>query len=165
MGSSGSKSGAGGASIASIGLQYYASLQKGAADMYKAEGESNADTFQAERLDVAAQYGGLKATQTSGQMTRNLNTTLGNIAAVRAAANTDPNSPTGAAVSGNVEAIGNSQRSITVGNITAQTDQDVSDAAYYRTLSSNALVSGGMAQGADDLNAAATAFTSLNKLG
>lgn len=162
-GSSGSA--AGGGSIASIGLQFYANMMKGQADEFKAAGESQGDTYQADRLDVAAQYGDLKATQTQGQMTRNLNTTLGNIDAVRAAANTNPASPTGAAVRDNAESIGNSQTQIAVGNINAQTDQERSDAAYYRTASANALISGSMAESADNLNAYATAFSSLNKIG
>lgn len=136
-------------SIASIGLQYYAGTQKAQADTFKAEGESQGDTYQAERLDVAAQYGDLKATQTSAQMTRNLNTTLGNIDAVRAAAGTDPTSPTGAAVRDNQEMIGTEAKTIAVGNINAQTDQERSDAAYFRTASANALISGQMASSAD----------------
>lgn len=163
--SGGSGSGASGGSIASIGLQFYSNLQKGQADEFKAQGESNADTFQSERLDVAAQYGDLKASQTAGQMTRNLNNTMQTIDAVRAAAGTDPSSPTGAAVRDNTEAIGTDQRNITVGNINAQTDQERSDAAYYRTASANALISGNMAKNADNLSAYATAFSSLNKMG
>jgi hypothetical protein len=150
-------------SIASIGLQYYAGEQKAQADTFKAEGESQGDTYQAERLDVAAQYGDLKATQTSGQMTRNLNTTLGNIDAVRAAAGTDPTSPTGAAVRDNQEFIGNTNKEITVGNINAQTEQERSDAAYYRTASANALISGQLASSSDMASAEAGAAGSLVK--
>jgi hypothetical protein len=180
MGSSGSSGGgASGGSIASIGTQFYANMlkvqgdqYKAQADQFRAEGESEGDTYQSERLDVAAQYGDLKATQTSGQMTRNLNNTMQNIDAVRAAANTDPTSPTGAAVRDYTEAVGTDQRNITVGNITSQTDQERSDASYFRTASANALLSGGIAVNADNaaatadtVGAYATAFTSLNKMG
>jgi hypothetical protein len=170
MGSSGGSGGssgsaAGGGSIASIGLQYYANTLKADADTFRAEGEANAATFQAQRLDVAAKYGELKASQTGAQMTRNLNTTLGNIDAIRAAAHTDPTSPTGVAVRENTAAIGNEQRNITVDNIKTQTDQQVSDAAYYRTASANALLSGKMAHDADMTKAYADAFSSLNKIG
>lgn len=142
--------GASGASIASVGLQTYATLLKG-------QGEATADTYQADRLTTAAQYGDLKATQTGAQMTRNLNTTLGNIDAVRAAANADPNSPTGAAFRDNQESIGNTQRSITVDSINAQSLQDRNDAAYYRQASSNALLSG-------DISAAAGVATAVGKM-
>lgn len=144
-GSSGSS--AGGNSIASVGLQTYATL-------LQAQGTATADTFQADRLTTAARYGDLKATQTGAQMTRSLNTTLGNIDAVRAAAHADPNSPTGAAFRDNQEMIGDTQRGIAVGNIEAQANQDRSDAAFYRQASSSALLSG-------DISAAAGVFKAV----
>ena len=70
----------------------------------RGEGVASADEYQAAKLDNAAKYGELKAVQTGGQMTRSLNTTLGNISAVRAAAGADPNSPTGQAVGGALNA-------------------------------------------------------------
>lgn len=143
--------GAGGSSIASIGLSTYATL-------LKAQGTATADQYQADRLEKAAQYGDLKAAQTGGQMTRNLNNVLGNIDAVRAAANADPSSPTGAAFRDNQEMIGDTQRSIAVGNINAQTLQQRNDAAFYRQASSDALLSGEISAGAD-------AFKALNSMG
>lgn len=144
-------SGASGTSIASVGLQTYATL-------LQSQGTATADTYQADRLETAAQYGELKATQTGAQMTRNLNTTLGNIDAVRAAANTDPNSPTGAAFRDNQETLGTEQKGITVDSINAQAIQDQSDAAFYRQASSSALMSG-------EITAGANAFAALNKMG
>lgn len=143
-------SGASGTSIASVGLQTYATL-------LKAQGTATADTYQADRLDVAAQYGDLKATQTGAQMTRNLNTTLGNIDAVRAAANTDPNSPTGAAIRDSQEALGTQQKTIAVDSINAQSLQDRNDANFYRNASSQALLSG-------DISAAAGVAGAVAKL-
>ena len=144
-------SGASGSSIASIGLSTYATL-------LKAQGTATADSYQADRLETAAQYGELKAKQTGAQMTRNLTTTLGNIDAVRAAANTDPTSPTGAAVRDNQEAIGEDQRKITVDNIEAQASQNRNDAAFYRQASSDALLSG-------KISAAAGIFSAVSKIG
>lgn len=143
-------SGASGGSIASIGLSTYATL-------LKAQGTATADQYQADRLEKAAEYGDLKATQTGAQMTRNLNTVLGNIDAVRAAAGNDPTSPTGAAVRDNQEQIGENQRDITVNNIKAQSEQQRSDAAFYRQASSDALLSGEISAGAD-------AFKALNSM-
>lgn len=134
MGASGA-SAAGGTSLASIGLSAYATL-------LQAQGVATADEYQAAKLDNSAKYGELKAVQTGGQMTRSLNTTLGNIAAVRAAANADPNSPTGAVVRDNQEAIGNDQKNITVNSILAQANQDRNDAAYYRSAAEDALFAG-----------------------
>lgn len=142
--SSGSSSGstASGQSIAGVGLSTFATL-------LKAEGESQADKYQAQRLERAAQYGDLKATQTSAQMTRDLTTTLGNIEAVRAAAHADPSSPSGAAYLENQETIGNTRRGIAVGSLKAQAAQDRQDAAYYRSASSNALLIGGISAAAN----------------
>ncbi len=103
MGASGA---AGGESLASIGLSAYSTI-------LQSQGVANADEYQAAKLDQSAKYGELKAVQAGGQMTRSLNTVLGNIDAVRAAAGTDPTSPTGNVVRDNQENIGNEQRSIT----------------------------------------------------
>src|SRR5215813_11353816 len=140
----GSSAGATGTSLASAGLSAYADLLKG-------ENTATADEYQAQRLETAATYGELKAVQTSGQMTRNLNTTLGNIEAVRAAAHADPNSPTGAAVLENQEAIGEEQRGIVVNSILQQARQDRGDAAFYRDAAGRAMNVGEIAAGADIL--------------
>lgn len=145
MGSSGGGgggSGAGGMSLASAGLTAYS-------DVLKAQGTADADEYQAEKLETAATYGDLKAVQTGAQMTRNLNTTLGNIDAVRAAANADPNSPTGVAYRANQEQIGTEQKTITVNSILQQSLQDRNDAAYYKSAASNALFAGGIGAAAD----------------
>jgi hypothetical protein len=140
----------GGASIASVGLQTYAAL-------LKSQGVASADQFQAQKLESSATYGELKAVQTGGQMTRNLNTALGNIAAVRAAAGADPNSPTGAAIRDNQEQIGNEQKGIAVNSILAQATQDRNDAAYYKSAADNALLAG-------DVSAAAGIFGAVTPL-
>lgn len=137
-GGSGGGSGAtpaGGMSLAGAGLTAYSTI-------LQSQGTANADEYQAEKLQTAATYGDLKASQTSGQMTRNLNNTLGNIDAVRAAAGDDPASPTGAAVRDYQETIGNENKSITVNSILQQSTQDRNDAAYYQSAASNALFAG-----------------------
>jgi hypothetical protein len=140
MGASGA-SAAGGNSLASIGLSAYATV-------LQSQGVASADEYQAAKLDNAAKYGELKAVQTGGQMTRSLNNTLANIDAVRAAANADPNSPTGQAVRDNQENIGIDQKTIAVDSILAQSRQDTADAAYYRSASSHALLTGGISAAA-----------------
>jgi hypothetical protein len=145
--------GATGTSAASLALVGYSSILKG-------QTESNADQYQAARLDQAATYGNLKGVQAGGQMTRNLNTTLGNIDAVRAAANADPNSPTGAAISDDQETIGNQQTGITVNSILQQSRQDTADAAYYRSAAGKALFASSLSAGADILKGAVPLFGS-----
>jgi hypothetical protein len=144
----GAGAGASGSSIASIGLQTYATL-------LKAQGTATANEYQADRLETAAQYGELKATQTSAGMTRNMNNVLGNIQAIRAAANADPNSPTGAAVYDDQERLGDDQRRITVNSIKAQATQSKNDAAFYRQASADALMSGNIAAAAGVASAVA----------
>jgi hypothetical protein len=128
-------------SLASMGLSAFSSIMQG-------EGVSAADTYKAETLDRAAQYGELTATQTNAQMTRNLNITLGNIDAVRAASHDDPTSPTGAALRDTTEALGTERKNIAVDSITAQAQEDEANAAYLREASSAALLSGDLTAGA-----------------
>lgn len=136
-----------GLSIASAGL---GAVSKGIA----ASGTASADQYKAEQLDEAAQYGELKASQTSGQMTRNLSMTLGHIDAVRGAMHADPNSPTGVAVRDYTEAVGTQQKDITVDSITAQAKMDESNAAYLRDASSKALLGGDLGIAGSLLSAA-----------
>ena len=108
-------------------------------------GTAAAEKFRAEELEQQAQYGDLKAQQTNAQMTKNLAITLGHIDAVRSAMHTDPTSPTGAAVRGEIEATGEMKKEITVENILQQSRTDEANAAYMRSAASNALLSGDVA--------------------
>jgi hypothetical protein len=129
--------GGGGSSLASIGLDAYAT-------MLKAQGQQTADEYQANRLDAAAKVGDAKASQTGASMSRNLVQTLGNIDAVRAAAHADPNSPTGAAFRDNEEQIGIQQMVTATGNIRTQAAQSRADAEYYRDKASDDMLLGGI---------------------
>lgn len=129
-----------------------------AATMLQAQGTADSYDYKAGQLEVAAQYGDLRAVQTGAQLTRQLNQTLGNIDAVRAAVHADPNSVTGAAFRDNQDRIGNEQKSIVVGGIKAQAAQDRADAAYYRSASRNALLAGGIGAAAGLLKGLAPVF-------
>jgi hypothetical protein len=146
------------ASIASVGMQAYG-------DVTKSQGASAGDQFKAAELDRAAQYGDLKAQQTSGQLTRNLSMTLGNIDAIRAAAHDDPSSPTGAAVRDYTEEVGTEQKTTQVDSILAQSQQQEADAAYLRKSASDALLSGDIAAGSDVLKGLAGGLGSLGGKG
>lgn len=142
------------AAIASVGMTAYG-------DVTKAQGTSSGDQFKAAELDQAAQYGELKAKQTSGQLTQNLNMTLGNIDAIRAAAHDDPTSPTGAAVRDYAERVGTNQKDIQVDSILQQSQQNEADAAYLRKASSDALLSGDIAAGGDVLKGLAGGISGM----
>ena len=137
-------------SIAGAGLSAFSSIEK-------AMGTKQADEFQAAELDRAAEYGRLKADQTSGQMTQKLNQTLGNIDVIRAAAHDDPTSPTGVAYRDYQEMIGATQKTITVQNILAQSQQQESDAAYLRSAGNSALLAGVIGAGGTFLGSVGTA--------
>jgi membrane protein involved in colicin uptake len=145
--------GSGGA--AGAGLSLAATGFKVIGDLTAAKATSAGDIFKAEELEQQAQYGELKATQTNAQMTRNLQITLGHIDAVRAAAHTDPSSPTGAAVRGEREEIGTEKKNITVANIEQQVRMDEANAAYLRSAAANAITAG-------DISAAGDFFSGLS---
>jgi hypothetical protein len=132
-----------------MGLSLAATGFKMAGDYVSSRGTAAGDVYKAEVLEQQAQYGELKATQTNAQMTRNLAITLGHVDAVRAAAHTDPSSPTGAAVRGEIEEVGTEKKQITTENILNQVRLDEGEAAYLRTQSSNALLSGNIAMVGD----------------
>ena len=126
---------AGGMSLAATGFKVLG-------DYASSRAEAGAATYKSELLEQEAEFGRLKATQTNAQLTKNLAITLSHVDAVRAAMHTDPTSPTGAAVRGEMEATGQMRKDITVENILQQARMDEANAAYMRSQSSNALLSG-----------------------
>jgi hypothetical protein len=138
--SGGSGGAASGLSIASIGLSAASSIMQG-------EGTASADTYKAEQLDRASQYGVLKGTQTNAQLTRNMAISLGQLDSIRAAAKTDPTSPTGVAVRDYTEQVDTENKNIKVDSIMAQAQEDEANAAYLRKASSDALLGGELGAG------------------
>lgn len=126
MGSSGgSMSGAGAASIASLGLSAYSSITKG-------QGTKAADEMQAARAERAAEFGKLQAGLTDTHFREELNTTLSNIEVIRAAGRIDPTSPTTAAVEERQRMLSERQRTAALLNIESQASEDEASAAYLR---------------------------------
>jgi hypothetical protein len=138
-----------GGQIASMGLSAYGKYVGG-------KGTQAADEYKAASLERSAQYGRLKASETSAQLLEHTNETLGNIDAIRVAAHTDPTSPTGAAVSDTQEYLGARARSIAVLNIQSQVDQEEADAEYLRKAGRFAFQMG-------ELGAAASLFGGFAK--
>lgn len=121
----GAKTGASGASLLSIGLSAYSDVEKGAATQA-------ADEFQADKATENAKFGRLQANLTDTTAHERLNTTLGNIDAIRAAAHVDPTSPTTAAVEQWQTQISERQRLATSGTLRAQAATDDASAAYLK---------------------------------
>lgn len=144
------------ASMAGVGLSAYGQVLKG-------EGEQAGAEYRAQRLERQAQIGKVAATQTNVQGLEELNTTLGNIDAIRAAAHTDPTSPTGAALRDRAEYLGYRGTNIAVANILEQTKQQEADAQYLRTAGKYALLGGRIGAAATILGAAGS--TSMGTFG
>lgn len=141
---------ASGTSLLTMGLSAYGAVEQGSATQAS-------DTFQADKATQAAQIGKLQANLTDTTMTENLNKTLGNIDAVRAAAHDDPTSPTAQAVEGWQTELSNRQRLAAVGTQRAQADEDTASANYLQQA-------GSFAQQQGDLNAAITVASGVGKM-
>lgn len=116
---------AGLASIASLGLTV-------ASDITKGNATQAADNFQAARAERAAEFGEIQANLTDATARENLNTTLGNIEAIRVAAGIDPTSPTTAAILDQNTQRSDRARMAAVGSIRAQGEEDRASADYLR---------------------------------
>lgn len=148
----GTAAAAGGASIASLALTASGDIMKGSATQAS-------DDFQADRAERAAQFGQTQAALTDTTMRENLNTTLGNIEAVRAAANTNPTSPTGAVMMDRATQLSDRQRMAAVGSIKSQAEEDQASAAYLRKAGDFAVTQSYISAGGDILSGAAKGFT------
>ena len=151
MGAAGAAGAAGGMSLAATGFKVLG-------DYVSSRAEAGGERYKSELLEQQAEFGRLKAVQTNAQLTRNLAITLGHVDAVRAAMHTDPTSPTGAAVRGEMEATGQMKKEITVENIMQQARMDEANAAYMRSQASNALLEGNIAMLGDTFKGVAGAL-------
>jgi hypothetical protein len=123
---------AGGASIASAGLGLVSSIMQG-------EGTKAADQYQADVLSEKAQLGQVQATETSANVVMNLNHSLGNIDAVRAASGDNPTSPTAVALRSVTTSNADQSKAIKVGNILTQSEMDTAGAGYLNSAGSFAM--------------------------
>lgn len=143
---------AGPASILSLGLTAASDITKGSATQAS-------DDFQADRAERAAQFGQTQALLTNTTMRENLNSTLGNIEAVRAAANADPNSPTGVAMMDRSTQLSDRQRMAAVGSIKSQSEEDQASADYLRSAGDFAVTQSYLSAGTDIAGGLAKAAT------
>lgn len=127
-------------------------------------GKRDAAKQQAAAADRRASYGEIKASQTDVAMRQDLETTLGNIAAVRAAAGADPASPTGQAITMGVSAQGDKDRNRAVGNIEAQVAEDRRAAQFYRKMGGRALLGSLLTAGGQAMEGAAGGAKSMGMM-
>ena len=129
------------ATIGSLALEAGGSILKG-------QGEKEGQDFMAGQAERAAALGRIKADQTDAGLREELNTTLGMIDVTRAAANTDPLSPTGLAIKANEARISDRSRRTAVSNIQAQADERLVESRYRRRAGEYALLGGYLSAGA-----------------
>jgi hypothetical protein len=115
---------------------------------------SQGDMLEAQNAANAAQIGQTKAAETDANMQRSLTKQLSNISAIRAGAGLNPMSPTGAAITANVQGVGDQSRTQAVENIQNQSQMDEQAAAFYTSSASSALTGG-------ELGAAGSIFKGL----
>jgi hypothetical protein len=116
---------------------------------------SQGDQLEAQNATNAAQIGQTKAAETDADMTRKLTGQLANISAIRAGAGLNPNSPTGAAITANVQGVGDQSRTQADENIQNQVTMDQQAAQFYTSSASSALLGG-------ELGAAGSIFKGLS---
>lgn len=124
-------------SLVSAGATAGGSIMKGS-------GTKAANEMQADRAERAAEFGRVQVDLSDATMRENLNTTLGNIDAIRAAGRIDPSSPTTAALEDRQRQIGERQRSAAALNIRSQVSEDEASADYLRKAGDYALLQGGI---------------------
>jgi hypothetical protein len=107
-----------------------------------AEGQAAGQEYEAQKAERAAEMGRIKATQSDAQSLEQLNTTLGHISAIRVAANTDPTSPTGLAITAEEQRVANREMTIRRTSLDMQSEQDLTDAAFRRSSANTALLGG-----------------------
>lgn len=107
-----------------------------------AQGTAAGQEYEAQKAERAAEMGRIKSTQVDTQLLEQMNTSLGNILAVRAAANTDPTSPTGLAIMDEERRVADRERMIRRTSMEMQSEQDRTDAMFRRRSSSTALLGG-----------------------
>lgn len=105
--------------------------------------------------------GKLKALQTDTALREELASTIGNIEAVRAAANTNPNSPTIMAIKQNTRGRMDEDRKRQVGNIESQVAQDQAAVRFYRSYGRRAMVGGLLTAGGQLASAGAKSIAGI----
>lgn len=132
------------AAVGAVAGQAFGDYEKGA-------GTQAADNAQAAQLRLNAEYEGMKATETNATLTDRLATTLGNIDVIRAAAHTDPTSPTTVALRQRATGVANQERAVRVGNILAQQSEDLASADYLTSAGKFAMNMGELGAATDVL--------------
>lgn len=123
-------------------------------------GFSNRETAkaQAQAAYRRASYGEIKANETDVAMRQDLESTMGNIFAVRAAAGGSPDSPTMGAITQNVQGQADRDRGRAVRNIMAQVQEDKMAQRFYQRAGGRALLGSSLSAGGQLMSGLAPQF-------
>lgn len=121
---------------------------EGGSKLVAGQGQSASQEFMAARDKRNAEIGRLRADQTDVFEREQLNTTIANIEAIRAASNIDPTSPTSAAIIANESRISDRQRLIKTASLRAQAGEDDASALFRRRVGEDALLGSYLSAGA-----------------
>ncbi len=122
------------------------------------------DMLEAQNATNAAQIGQTKAAETDANMRRGLISQLANISAIRSGAGLNPMSPTGAAISANVQGVGDLSRTQAVNNILNQSEMDKNAAQFYTSSASSALMGGELGAAGDIFSGLKGAMSSMSSM-
>jgi hypothetical protein len=114
----------------------------GVSMIFQGIGASQAAQQQAADAEKRAQIGKIQADQTDAYYRKDLNTTISNIRAIRAATGASADSPSTQAYIDTETEASDRVRRIKVGGLLMGVDQSLADAAFYRSSASTALLGG-----------------------
>jgi hypothetical protein len=132
-----------------VGLSLASTGFAAAGQMAQGKGQQAAANYEAGRKDLAAKFARAQAAQVDAHLSEELNTTIANINAVRAAQGGSPLSPTTQALIDNESKMSDRERKLRVNNLKAEASEAEGAANYLR-------YSGKVAMGAARIGALST---------
>jgi hypothetical protein len=130
-------------------LASFGSMALGAASaLESSEGAAAGQEFMAAKAEKAAAYARLQAEQTDVHAREELNTVIGMIGTMRAAANIDPSSPTTAAIDAKESKISDRNRISQVNSLKAQAADSEYEASVRNSLAGSIRTAGYFTAGA-----------------
>jgi hypothetical protein len=115
-----------------VGLSLASTGFAAAGQMAQGKGQQAAANYEAGRKDLAAKFARAQAAQVDAHLSEELNTTIANINAVRAAQGGSPLSPTTQALIDNESKMSDRERKLRVNNLKAEASEAEGAANYLR---------------------------------
>lgn len=123
-------------------MQAIGGILTGISGIVGAVGQSQAQKWEAQKAQRAAEVGRVRANQIDASYRDELNSTIANIRSIRASSGASIASPTGMAIEADQQRISDRDRKIDVGNQRMQANQDEQDAKFRRSAARTSLFGG-----------------------